>query len=53
MGLFRRIINWFKGGNVVPCVKIRDVSNPFRDRTDIDAGSDGAVGVEVGLKIKF
>lgn len=53
VGFFRKIINWFRSGNVSPCIKIRDVSNPFRDRSDIDSGSDGALGVEVGLKIKF
>ncbi len=53
VGFFRKIINWFKGGDVSPYIKIRDASDPFRDRSDIDSGSDGALGVEVGLKIKF
>jgi len=34
-------------------VKIRDLANPFNDRTDIDAGSDGKNGIEAGIRIKF
>lgn len=34
-------------------VKGRDLSNPFGDRQDPDAGQDGKQAVEIGLKIEF
>ena len=34
-------------------VKGRDLSNPFGDRQDPDAGLDGTSAVEAGLKIEF
>ncbi len=34
-------------------IKDRDLSNPFGDRQDPDAGQDGKPAVEAGLKIEF
>lgn len=34
-------------------VKGRDLSNPFGDRQDPDAGQDGKPAIEAGLKIEF
>lgn len=33
--------------------KGRDLSNPFGDRQDPDAGQDGKPALEAGLKIEF
>lgn len=34
-------------------VKGRDLSDPFGDRQDPDAGQDGKPAIEAGLKIEF
>lgn len=34
-------------------VRGRDLSNPFGDRQDPDAGQDGKSAIEAGLKIDF
>ena len=34
-------------------IKGRDLSDPFGDRHDSDAGQDGKPAVEAGLKIEF
>ena len=34
-------------------VKGRDLSNPFGDRQDPDAGQDGKPALEAGLKLEF
>lgn len=56
-GFFARLFNWFKTSAVTPYVKIRDLADPTGDRRDnpddIDAGSDGKLAGEIGIKIKF
>lgn len=57
VGFFRRILNWFSFSKVTPYAKVRDPSDPLYKRSnsadDYDAGSDGAIGAEIGIKIRF
>lgn len=52
-----KIFNWFKTSKITPYAKTRDLADPTGERkndfTDIDVGSDGKTGVEVGIKISF
>lgn len=48
-----KLVDWWKGAPVKPYIKIRDLADPFGDRTDPDAGSDGAKGAKIGIKISF
>lgn len=48
-----KIVDWFRTSKVTPYVKIRDLADPFGDRTDPDAGSDGKNAAEIGIKIRF
>lgn len=50
---WQKLSDWWNGIPVKPYVKVRDLADPFGDRTDPDAGSDGKTGVEVGIKISF
>jgi len=52
-GFFSRVKNWWNGLWIKPYVKVRDLADPFGDRTDPDAGSDGKSAVEVGIRIDF
>lgn len=54
---WQRLKDWWNGTSIKPYVKVRDLADPFEDRKnnpdDIDAGSDGATGAEIGIKISF
>ena len=56
-GFFMRILNWFRKSRVTPYARIRDLADPSDNRRlgldDMDAGSDGKIAGEIGLKIKF
>lgn len=52
-GFFGKVKDWWNGLWIKPYVKVRDLADPFGDRTDPDAGSDGKSGVEVGIRIDF
>ena len=53
---WQKFKDWISG-NVTPYAKIRDLADPFDERKndpdDIDAGSDGKNGAEIGIKINF
>lgn len=57
IGFFARLLDWFKKSPVTPYAKIRDAADPtgdrHRDPYDMDAGSDGKIGGEIGIKIRF
>lgn len=51
---WQKLKDWWNDAPVKPYVKVRDLADPFGDRKenidDIDAGSDGKNGVEIGIK---
>ena len=56
-GFFARLLDWFRKSPVTPYAKIRDTADPAGERRndwmDQDAGSDGKIAGEIGIKIKF
>lgn len=55
--LLGRIVAWFKSSSITPYAKVRDLADPLGDRrsnwTDADAGDDGKLSAEVGIKVRF
>ena len=56
-GVWQKLLDWWNGLTVRPYAKVRDLADPFGDRVnnpdDIDAGSDGKKGYEIGIQISF
>lgn len=57
IGFFARLFRWFSTSKVTPYAKVRDLADPTGSRRgdpdDIDAGSDGKLAGEIGVKISF
>jgi len=55
--ILEKIGGWFKKHEAQPYVKVRNLADPFGERTndpdDMDAPCDGRFGVEAGIKITF
>ena len=52
-GFFASLKYWYDRMFIKPYVKIRDLADPFRDREDADAGSDGRNAAEIGIRVDF
>lgn len=57
LSFWQKLGCWFRKHDVKPCVRSRDLADPFYDRRlnpdDIDVGSDGRRSVEFGFKGTF
>lgn len=45
------MIDWWKSSNIVPYVKLRNLSKPVDSPTNTEEG--GKRGIEAGIKISF
>lgn len=52
-GFFAGLVKWYRNLRVKPYAKIRDLADPFKDREDADAGSDGRNAAEIGIRVDF
>lgn len=54
---FGRVVEWFRSAKVTPYAKVRDLADPFGDRctdwADADAGQDGKLSAEAGIRARF
>ena len=56
-GVWQKLYDWWSGLTIRPYAKVSNLAVPFGDMIkipdDIDAGSDGKNGHEIGIKISF
>ena len=56
-GVWQKLYDWWNGLTIRPYAKVRNLADPFGDTIknpdDIDAGSNGKNGHEIGIKISF
>ena len=49
--IWQKMIDWWKSSNIVPYVKLRNLSKPVDSPTNTEEG--GKRGIEAGIKISF